>query len=285
VINGFKAGDDFEAVPVPQGAEMKRLVIASGTYQALGRTGESIPNAAPAYSFGQINSSTGSRIGVCNNPDGNMFLSTAADGSEGYLYTNWECAPGGFSKLYIKMNADKKWDVIEGDNVDLSGIGGTWNNCNASVSPWNTGLSSEESPADVEDAWAGGWLPAADKMKSHLGYDANPFAYGYAIELIPAGGERDGIGTKVIKHYAMGRFSREMSLVMPDKKTVYSGDDGTDRVLFKFVADKEGDLSAGTLYAAKIKQDGDTLHIEWIKLGSGNDADVAKAVADLAPKK
>lgn len=48
----------------------------------------------------------------------------------------------------------------------------------------------------------------------------------------------------------MGRLNNEMSRVMKDKKTVYSSDDGTNVILSKFVADQEGDLSAGTVYAA-----------------------------------
>ncbi len=76
----------------------------------------------------------------------------------------------------------------------------------------------------------------------------------------------------------MGRFSKEMALIMPDSKTAYFGDDGTDRVLYKFVADAAGDLSAGTLYAAKITQDGETLNLAWVELGKGTDADVLAAI-------
>jgi secreted PhoX family phosphatase len=96
------------------------------------------------------------------------------------------------------------------------------------------------------------------------------------VELTPA-----EIGTSVAKHYVMGHSSKEQAVIMPDNKTVYMGDDGTDRILFKFVADAEGDLSAGTLYAAKINQDGDTLNLDWIELGKGNDSDVAAAIRAL----
>ncbi len=281
----YKAGDDFKSLPVPTGDAMKRVTVAAGKHTVLARTGEAIPGTMSAAKFGDILAANGTVQNVCNNPDGNMFLPTAADGTEGYLYTNWECAPGGASKLYIKQGSDGKWTVVEGQAVDFSSVQGTWNNCNASVTPWNTALTSEEYPADVPDEWDGGWVPLVDTMAAHVGHAANPYQYGYIVELIPAGGEEDGIGTTVTKHYAMGRFSHEMALVMPDQKTAYFGDDGTDRVLYKFVADKEGDLSAGTLYAAKIKQDGETLNIDWIKLGQAKDEDIAKAVAALAPTK
>ena len=80
----------------------------------------------------------------------------------------------------------------------------------------------------------------------------------------------------------MGRFSHEMGVVLPDGKTTYHGDDGTNVVFFKSVADEAGDLSAGTLYAAKItQQPDDSLDIAWIKLGSGNDDEIAEAIASL----
>jgi secreted PhoX family phosphatase len=48
----------------------------------------------------------------------------------------------------------------------------------------------------------------------------------------------------------MGRISHELVQVMPDNRTVLMGDDATNSGLFVFVADKEKDLSAGTLYVA-----------------------------------
>jgi secreted PhoX family phosphatase len=278
VVTGFKAGDDFKSLSAPTADDMKRLTIAGGTYQVLGRAGDSMVGAPDK--LGEIMKADGSVLNACNNPDGNMYLPMAKDGSEGYLYTNWECAPGGVSKLHIKQGTDGKWSVVEGRNVDFASVEGTWNNCNASVSPWNTGLTSEEFPPDVQEEWDRVWLPKVNDVKAHLGKDGSPYHYGYIVEMIPT----DGMGTTLIKHYVMGRFSHEMALVVSDKKTVYFGDDGNDRVLYKFVADVEGDLSAGTLYAAKIKQDGDTLGLTWIKLGAGNNADIAKAIPDLMPK-
>jgi secreted PhoX family phosphatase len=229
--------------------------------------------------YGQINKADGTMMNVCNNPDGNMFLPTATDGSEGYLYTNWECSPGGVSKVYIKRT-EGKWSSLEGESVDLLAAGGTQNNCNASVTPWGSALTSEEYPPDVEGEW-GSWQDTLKATETYLGAKPNPYAVGYPIEMIPGGGEDNGLNTVATKHYAMGRQSWEMALVMPDHKTVYSGNDGSDRVMLKFVADKAGDLSAGTVYAAKVKQDGEKLNLSWIELGKGNDADVAKAIEAL----
>ncbi len=58
----------------------------------------------------------------------------------------------------------------------------------------------------------------------------SPYKYGYITE---------------VKHYSMGRVSSEMSLVMPDQRTVYITDDGDNRGFYKYVADNAGDLTAG----------------------------------------
>ena len=81
----------------------------------------------------------------------------------------------------------------------------------------------------------------------------------------------------------MGRATWELARVMPDNRTAYYGDDGTNVGLFMYVADAEKDLSAGTLYAAKWTQtsadNGGAADITWIKLGHATDAEV-KALID-----
>lgn len=277
VVNNFKAGDEFVALPIPTGDDTRRLLLAAGEYTVLGYVGNPISATSPQI-LGGIIKPSGELISTCNAPDGNMFLPMSDDGSAGYLYSNFECRPGTVSKMLIQRNADGNWSVTEGEMVDFVGIGGTWNNCNASVTPWNTGLTSEEHAPDTTENW-GGWQAGLPVLESYLDGKGNPFNVGYTVELIP-----QPSGTQVVKHYAMGRFSQEIALVMPDSKTVYYGDDGADRVLYKFVADNAGDLSAGTLYAAKITQSGETFNIEWIMLGSGNDTEIAAAIAELQPE-
>ncbi|MCG3210650.1 MAG: hypothetical protein FOGNACKC_04281 [Anaerolineae bacterium] len=278
VVNGFKAGDAFTPIAAPTGDQMHTVTVAAGKYQVLGRVGEAIPENFTGGRFGQVNKKSGSLMQICNHPDGNMFLPTTKTATEGYLYTNYECQPGAVVKLYIRQNGES-WDVLEGENVDFASVNGTWNNCNASVTPWNTGLSSEEyEPIAAKD----GWIENVAPMTDYIGAQANPYDYGYLVELLPDQ-TGDGVSSQVVKHYAMGRASNEMGLVMPDGKTVYRGDDGTGVVLFKFVADTAGDLSAGTLYAAKVaQQPDDSFKLTWIKLGSGNDADLADAIAGVA---
>lgn len=44
---------------------------------------------------------------------------------------------------------------------------------------------------------------------------------------------------------------------MPDNKTVYSTDDGTNTAFWKFIMDEPNDMSSGTLYGAKFFQNSD----------------------------
>ena len=93
-------------------------------------------------------------------------------------------------------------------------------------------------------------------------------------------------GTASIKkHYCMGRISHELVQVMGDNRTVIMGDDATNSGYFVFVADKEKDLSAGTLYVAKVGA-GFSLDpaaaaapLTWIKLGAAT-SDEIRALAD-----
>lgn len=274
VVTGFKAADSFSPVPVPKGDDVFDVKVAAGSYQVLARVGEPIPNELSGQRFGQVNTMAGKLKEICNHPDGNMFLPITASGDEGYLFTNYECRPGTVGKIYMKRDG-KKWDIVDGENVNFDSVLGTWNNCNASVTPWQTGLTSEEyEPVAVKS----GWQDNVKDMTVYLGQQANPYDYGYPVELIPDyNGET--ATTKVVKHYAMGRLSYEMSTIMKDKKTAYSGDDGTGVILSKFVADAPGDLSAGTIYAAKITQEKDeSLSIKWLELGRSTDAKVYEAI-------
>jgi len=84
---------------------------------------------------------------------------------------------------------------------------------------------------------------------------------------------------RIVPHFSMGRISAERPLVMPDGKTVYITEDFYTQGFYKFVADNPGDLSAGTLYAAKfstINGQDDLLNaeltVDWIDLGHATDS-------------
>ena len=159
-------------------------------------------------------------------------------------------------------------------NVDTSSVHGLWITCGASLSPWNTHLSSEEYEPDAFNQGIGG--PNITGIgRSFFGAEtqAHPYNYGHLPEVIV---NPDGSG-KIIKHYCLGRISHELVHVMPDNRTVIMGDDYTNGGFFMFVADKEKDLSAGTLYIAKytsLLNESSTATIQWIELGHATSQEI-----------
>lgn len=277
VVNGFKANQAFKPVGVPTGDAMHTLTMAAGKFQVIARVGEPIPADIYGHRWGQINYLAGGQMNICNQPDGNVFVATNEAATEGYLVTNYECRPGGVGKAYIRQAGDR-WEVLEGENINFDGVNGTWNSCGSSLTPWNTVLTSEEyEPPAMSDSWRAN---VAD-MTKYMDVQANPYDYGWNVELIQDT-DGDSVATLVEKRYVMGRFSHEMGIIMPDGKTAYHGDDGTGVVIFKTVADEAGDLSAGTIFAAKVTQKADeSFDLNWIKLGSSTDDDIAEALMDM----
>lgn len=163
-------------------------------------------------------------------------------------------------------------------NVDMSKVHGLWITCGASLSPWNTHLSSEEYEPDAFNQ-IGTSLSTLKAFSSNLYGDenkANVYNYGHMPEIILDGKG----GATAIKHYCLGRISHELIQVMPDNRTALMGDDFTNGGLFMFVADKAKDLSAGTLYVAKYTaelNETSTAPIQWIKLGHAT----SKTIDDL----
>lgn len=173
--------------------------------------------------------------------------------------------------------------LVKYHNLDTSSVHGLWITCGASLSPWGTHLSSEEYEPDAYSAATNTGFQAfiqnlyGDVNASADPVKANPYHYGHMPEVTV---NPDGTGS-IKKHYCMGRISHELVQVMPDNRTVLHGDDTTNGGLFVFVADKEKDLSAGTLYVAKVGA-GFSLDtaaatgapLSWIKLGSATSAEI-----------
>jgi len=76
----------------------------------------------------------------------------------------------------------------------------------------------------------------------------NPYMYGHIPEI---GVDADGNPTAKL-WFTLGRFSHETAVVLPDNKTVYLTDDGTNGGFFKFVANQANDLSSGCIYGTKV---------------------------------
>jgi len=272
---GVIANADFSGgeLAAPTSDADKSVVMSSlGAYQILIQEG----------AFGKIGHITGAggEIKVSNDPDFNAFVRTGANA--GYLFTNWEDRPGGMSRVMMSRADDGAWTADEADAkmLDFSRVGGTWVNCFGTLSPWNTPLTSEELYFDDTAEWNNPDyknISGVEALANYLGQYPNPYRYGYIVEITdPAA------SATPVKQTAMGRFSHENAVVMPDQRTAYLSDDGTDVVFYKFIADTAGDMSSGTLFAAKIKQQGDAgtdaattgFQISWIELAHGTSEEI-----------
>ncbi|HIJ88539.1 MAG TPA: DUF839 domain-containing protein [Desulfuromonadales bacterium] len=245
---------------------------------------------------------------ISDAPDANSLLkvdgapATGLGGNPLYLVTHYEyqtldnsgtsrygLLPMTMSLATLDQNkTDGSLAVARMKKIDFSSVGGLWIPCAGSLSPWNTHLGSEEYEPDARAVEAGGTystsgLPILTPMTlyySNLLLTLSPYNYGISPEVII---NADG-STVVLKHYSMGRIARELNQVMPDNRTVYMGDDGDYTGLFMYVADKEKDLSSGTLYAGKWEQKSNIgageASLTWYRLGHASDAEI-KALTTL----
>jgi secreted PhoX family phosphatase len=173
---------------------------------------------------------------------------------------------------------------------------GTLNNCAGGVTPWGTILSGEENIHNYfRGRIDGAAAPDAAKRLQRYGiagrgrymswglHDARfdlakepnePNRFGWVVEIDPY-----DPASMPIKHTALGRFAHEGATVILAKDgrpVAYMGDDRVFEYLYKFVAAARYDpanpagatslLDTGTLYAAKLNDDGTG---EWLPLVHG----------------
>jgi secreted PhoX family phosphatase len=191
--------------------------------------------------------------------------------------------------------------------VDFSTQGGVWVPCAGSVTPWQTHLGSEEWPVDAKffndqtvfdrkkgdshgavieqlryfDYYDGASNATVTKTKAmELGF--YPYQYGYPWETVVS----KDFTEKTTKLYVHGRQSYEMAYVMPDSKTVYHTDDGTNCVFTMLKLKKEKDLKEGTLFCMKMTQTSPpgqdaitfTADVNWIEMPTPTHAEVEAAI-------
>jgi len=241
-----------------------------------------VSDAPDGQSLLQVSGADAAALGVNGNP---LFLVTQFE----YVTAN-NSGASEYGQLPMAMglatidqdSASGALAVVDYRNIDMAGVNGLWIPCAASLSPWNTHLGSEEYEPDARAFEAapttGPYTPFTVQYYGNT-QTALPYHYGAVPEVtVSASG-----GASVVKHYTMGRIAREMVEVMPDRRTVYMGDDGSYTGLFMFIADSAEDLSAGTLYAAKWTQtsaaDVGSADIGWIRLGHASDAEIAALIA------
>ncbi len=232
--------------------------------------------------------------------DDNPFLSNDIDfnslltfDDKLFLISHLESRPAGMYITGLDQNSETgeltpRWT----HPIDFSEVRGGWVHCAGSKTPWNTHLGSEEYEPDARlvDPATGVKVKGDGSVDTYYGAmfeyfggqekapEVNPYDYGYPVEVSiqNAAGK-----TKVVKHYAMGRVALELAYVMPDNRTAYLTDDGRMTGLYMFIADQPGDLSAGTLYAARWVQTSPSgvglgeANLAWINLGHASDDEIA----------
>jgi len=279
--------------PVPSTEEERQVVVSAlGEYQIIGQTNDTFSELGDKGLAGGLGVHygifSGDKIIENNAPDFNGYVSTGE--GEGYLFTNWESYPGGISRMKIEKDEFGSWSVGEAMMVNFDSVGGTAANCFGSVSPWGTPLSSEEwivsSTVDstTNASWNDPSNTSTDNIEALTAPDfPNPYRYGYTVEITQATSD-----TPVpVKHYTIGRYEHENSTVMPDRRTVYSSQDDTGGVFFKFVANAAEDLSSGTIYGAKLTQDvGSTdpattgFDVTWVELATSDNTAIESWIAE-----
>lgn len=288
-------------------AEGDTVHVVAGRYVTFAKAGDELGSG---QIFGGVYDTSGTLMFVSNAPDFNGFVPLS--GTKAYLYTAWEGAgregASAVSRLLLNRS-DGVWqaDLEQSKMLDLSSVDGGFVMCSGIITPWGTPLMAEEyfyygtevwnHPDNHDDDERAGFRGGNDisyikpkSMNKYLGRMSNPYRYGYMIEAKHAAEKGD---PELVKHYATGRLSHESAAIMPDMKTVYMSDDDSGAyvgkkyntasggVFFKFVADTKGDLSAGTLYAAKLTQDkGEDAQkvgfdVQWVKLGHSNNRQIA----------
>ncbi len=247
---------------------------------------------------------------ICDGANGNALGSGLDHSSilqkDGRLFmvSQFECEVGAMYGMELEQDTEGTLSV-KADSLkyisQADGFGG-WVHCAGMTTPWESHLGSEEYEPDARAVEAD--LNTTTMLTGNKYYDEvtkyywadenntngsmnnNPYYYGYIPEVIV-----DATAAtptyNYTKHFSMGRAAWEMAYVMPDEKTTYLTDDGTNVGFYMYVADTAKDLSAGTLYAAKWIQtsadNGGAADLMWIKLGHATDA-ALKSIVAAEPK-
>ena len=253
-------------------------------YHILARSGDMFGDVA----FGQLINSEGqplfSEDGSRKISDSNEFTSLLPIGDRLFSVSQIESRPGAMFMMELDQKAENgELSVKKMWQLDMSGINGGWVHCAGSVTPWNSHLASEEYEPDARSLITGTDALANSYSAPFLEYYDNdpamwnPYHLGWPIE-VSIDASKSVPEATLTKHYSVGRLAFELAYVMPDQKTTYLTDDGTNVGFYMYVADTAGDLSAGTLYAMKWNQTSaegmGAADLSWISLGHARDADI-----------
>lgn len=272
-------------VPAPVGAAQREIQASTtaslaGTpiligFQPIARTGDRIGGTV----FGARTSRSGTDLGLCEGLDYTGIWKSGAGLS---MLSHFECQPGAMYLTALEQGPKGELSATSTRPVDVSGIDGGNYFCAGSETSWDTHLAGEEYEGDVRKLEPDGTL--SDNFEDYNDMarwwdgklaEGHPWLYGWMIE-VPSTGP-------AVRRWAMGRFSHESGVVMPDERTVYMTDDTPDAGgFFMFQADTARDLSSGTLYAARWTGAGNDYSVSWVSLGHATDAEVEAVVTRRA---
>lgn len=232
---------------------------------------------------------------ICRTTDfgaGPDFTSLLQVQGQLHAVTQFECAPGAIYISSLEQSVEtgslRPRDIR---SLDMAGVRGGAKLCAGVVTPWGSHLGGEEYNTDaaILEGWRTG--PSFSKAEfDHLARyvgatgEINPYDYGWMTQVAIT----DKTGrARVTKEYAMGRFSHELAFAMPDQRTFYMTDDGTNAGFYMFVAKRSADLSAGKLYAARWNQKSDAgggrAALTWVDLGY-SESDAIEAFINKRPR-
>ncbi len=290
------SGDARRQVIASESARVGDREVPLGGYKLLLRSGDAL---GPGV-FGRL---MDHKLEPLVEADGSERISNYADfssflqiGERLFQVTQFEELPAAMYLTELSQDRETgELQAISTQPIDLSSIHGLWNPCAGSVTPWMTHLGSEEYPTDArysENAAAFIAFASSERaMMSYFGLDTSssideirrvysPYRYGFPVEIAV----REDGRTSATKHYALGRRALELARVMPDLKTVYMTDDGSNDGFYMFVADEPGDLESGKLYGLQWNQtspDGEpgaTADAVWIDMGHASSSAIAAAL-------
>lgn len=293
----------LDEAPVPRTDAEKRAILTATravvdgmpvniSYHLILRSGQRGALDPNGYRFGQLYDIQGRPLiaedgspYISNDNDFSSLLRGRRDGKL-YMVSHFESRPGAIYLTELAQDPQNgRLTALRTRPLDLSPFNGGWVHCAGSVTPWGTHLGSEEYEPDAKQ-WRDNKISDYNAAMAvyfgatpaEAGSVMNPYDYGWPIEVVVD----DYNNVSVQKHYAMGRIALELGYVMPDGKTVYLSDDGTNVGLFRFVANRPGDLSAGALWVAQWNQKESSgagvAKLNWIYLGWATDDEVREWV-------
>jgi len=199
------------------------------------------------------------KVLISDNPDYTSLLTI--DGKF-FSVTHFESPRPGAAYLSELEQDDKGRLTVKATKaVDFSAHGGLWIPCAGSVTPWMTHLGSEEyepnarafyesttlgkgAIRDFMRYW-GKYEPEATFTKEKaIAGGFYPYQYGYPWETVV----KSDFTETTKKLYSHGRQAWELSYVMPDSRTVYGTDDGTNVFFTYFKANTAKGISVCVIY-------------------------------------